>query len=260
MTYLRANNRTKERRTRIGIASGIFVVLLLGIQIGAPHFFPALFTTIVRPFWRAEFSVTSGSLSSPSALLAENEELKRELADDQVRIQTVQATEIENTELKAFLGRTSTTTRVLSAVLKRPPVSGYDELIIDAGQDHGFSTTSMVYAVGNVLIGKVADVLGQTSKVILFSSPGQTYDVLIGSVHAPATAIGHGGGQYQAQVSRDVQVNEGDAVIAPSLSDKSFGIVTGVESDPAQPFKTVLFAPPVNIYQLRWVLVDVKGK
>jgi hypothetical protein len=57
-----------------------------------------------------------------------------------------------------------------------------------------------------------------------------------------------------------VKVSEGDMVMSPTLNDKAFGVVTGVLSDPTQPFETVLFAPPVNVYQLRWVLVDVKGK
>ena len=260
MTYLQANNRSNKRQKRITFVSGIVVLVIVGIFIWAPHFFPAVFNSIARPFWRMEFSLQSGSLRSPAQLLNENESLKQQLLDAQVRLQTIQATETENTELKALMGRASTTPRILAAVLKRPPFSKYDEIIIDAGQDKGFSTTSTVYASGNVLIGKVSDISGETSKVTLFSSPGQKYDVLIGTGHAPATAIGRGGGQYEAQLSRDMKVVEGDIVTSPSLNDKSFGVVTGVLSDPAQPFETVLFAPPVNVYQLRWVLVDVKGK
>jgi len=91
---------------------------------------------------------------------------------------------------------------------------------------------------------------------MLFSSPGEKYQVMIGSSHAPISAVGRGGGQYQAQISRDAHVSEGDIVNSPGLNDAPFGIVTAVLSDPAQPFQTVLFAPPVNVYQLRWVLVD----
>jgi cell shape-determining protein MreC len=140
--------------------------------------------------------------------------------------------------------------------LVRPPVAAYDNLVIDAGKDHGFATTSLVYASGNVLIGKVTDVQAETSKVTLFSSPGQKFDVMIGTTHTPAIAVGRGGGQYEAQVPRGSVVAEGDAVSAPSLNGKPFGIVTSVISDPAQVFVTVLFAPPVNLYQLRWALVQ----
>ena len=257
MTYLRANKRPGERRKRtFAVSGGIVVVFLVIIQLYIPHFFPALVTSVFSPFWRAEFSIESGSLESPSMLVARNEELKRELADMQVRLDTIGAIEQENSELKALMGRASTTSKVLAAVLRRPPVSRYDELVIDSGSNENISTASLVYAPGDVLIGKISDALGETSKVTLFSSPGQKYDVLIGSAHAPAVAVGRGGGQYEAQLSRDVKVAEGDFVVDPSLNDKAFGIVTGIESDPAQPFETVFFAPPVNVYQLRWVLVD----
>jgi hypothetical protein len=49
---------------------------------------------------------------------------------------------------------------------------------------------------------------------------------------------------------------KGDYVLSPSLGDRPFGVVVSVEADPAQPFETVLIAAPVNIFGLRWVLVD----
>ncbi|MEA2715339.1 MAG: rod shape-determining protein MreC [Candidatus Parcubacteria bacterium] len=232
------------------------VVAVAIIHFLRPHLFPALFTSVARPFWRTELAIKLGSLTSPEGLLQENELLKRQLSDEALRLATVRAVEMENAELKALLGRASTTPYVLSAVLKRPPVSPYDELVIDAGADHNFNLNDNVYAPGNVLIGRISEVLGQTSKVALFSSPGEKYEVLIGTSHAPATALGRGGGQYEADLPRDVKVSKGDFVIAPSRGDKPFGTVISVATDPAEPFEKILFAPPVNEYELRWVLVD----
>ncbi|MEK9177500.1 MAG: rod shape-determining protein MreC, partial [Patescibacteria group bacterium] len=112
------------------------------------------------------------------------------------------------------------------------------------------------YAPGDVLIGAISDVLPETSKVSLFSSSGNILYVLIGPSNAPATAVGRGGGQYTAQLPRAVKISAGDFVIVPSIDDKPFGIVSAVESDSAQSFEIILFASPVNIYQLRWVLVE----
>ncbi len=275
MTYLQAYKRPYQRlrQTIMGIIVGV-IVLGIVVQIFAPHFFPSLFTAIVRPFWRLEFSIESGLLKSPTALLNENEELLRQLAEAQVRLDTIGHIELENSELKSLLGRESdinsangsTTVTlsgvlknsnqyILAAVLKRPPFSPYDELIIDIGKDHEISSSSLVYATGNVLIGRVVDVLNTTAKVKLFSSFGEKFEVIIGSNHVPATAIGRGGGQYEAQVSRDTVVNEGDFVLNSSLNNRPFGIVGAVLFDPTQPFETILFAPPVNMYQLKWVLV-----
>jgi len=257
MTYLARHRRPGEKRARtIVIACGVVIAVIALLQFLLPHFMPGLWTSFARPFWRAEFSVSSGALQSPEQLMNENEMLERQIADDQVRLQSVNALESQVQEFETLLGRTATSSRVLAAVLKRPPYSPYDELVIDLGHDNGVSSTSLVYAPGNVLIGRITDALSQTSKVMLFSSPGEQYQVLIGNAHTPATAVGRGGGQYQAQVSRDVKVSEGDYIVDPSLNDHVFGIVTSVVSDASDPFATVLFAPPVNIYQLRWVLIQ----
>lgn len=264
MNYLQRHNyRPGERRTKITlIFAAIAVVFIMGIEWLAPQFFPGLFTSIARPFWITEFSIESGSLSSPSALLAENESLRRQLADDAVRLASYQDLQHQNDDLKALMGRASTTSRILAAVLIRPPHSAYDEFIIDAGEDKGFSSSSIAYAPGNVPIGMISEALQDTSTVVLFSSPGQRSDVLIGPSHISATAIGQGGGQYSAQLPQAAKVSEGDEVIAAgqsasiSAASAPMGVVSAIIRDPTQPFETVLFAPPINIYQLRWVLVD----
>ncbi len=215
--------------------------------------------TAVQPFWRAEVSISEGSLRSPSSLLMENEALKRQIGQAALDQKTVQAVLDENAELKALLGRASTTPFVLAAVLRRPSPGLFDELVIDAGADQGFEAGDKVYAPGQVLIGSVTRALDSSSIVTLFSSPDQKYEVMIGPHHIPASAIGKGGGQYSASLPRNAGVSEGDFVIAPSLNDKPFGVVASISTDPAEPFETVLFAPPVNVYELRWVLVDPRN-
>lgn len=214
-------------------------------------------------------------MDSPGSLLAQNESLKLQLAALNAQRQSEQATMDENSELLSLLGRSdavSTSTaqgasstalsymkpisgRILAAVLIRPPAIDYDELIIDVGADRGIALGAKIYAPGGVLIGTTTDVFSQTSKVELFSSPGETYPVLIGSGLIPATAVGRGGGQYEAEVPQAAKVDQGDTVSDSSISDAPFGIVASVLANAADPFETVIFAPPVNIYQLRWVLV-----
>ncbi|MDD5165631.1 MAG: rod shape-determining protein MreC [Candidatus Pacebacteria bacterium] len=242
-----------------------------------------------------EFSLQSGSLKSPATLLAENEALKVRIQELAVQDASADVIRTQNSDLLAVLGRpdlslisfnTNTETtissssatstpvsnisklfssihpadgRVLAAVLVRPPVAHYDELIVDVGLDHNIVPGMKVYAPGNILIGTTTDVLGQTSKVTLFSSVGQTYPVLIGSSHIPANAIGRGGGQYEAQVPQATKIAQGDVVLDSSLTDGPFGIVTAVLSNPADPFETVLFSPGINVYQLRWVLISPSG-
>jgi len=146
--------------------------------------------------------------------------------------------------------------RVLAAVLVKPPLAPYDELVIDAGSDQGIIVGAKVYAPGNILIGTTTDVLGETSRVTLLSSPGQNYPVTIGANHISANAVGRGGGQYEAQIPQATAISVGDLVSDASLSDGTFGKVISILNNPADPFETVLFSVPINIYQLRFVLVD----
>ena len=258
-----SNNRSGRRLKPSIFFGGGILLLVIFIQLLAPHFLPDFFTGLFRPFWRLEFSVTAGSLKSPEALLMENENLVNKLAEDDIRMSTIKSIEIENAELKALLGRPASTTKiqnskVLAAVLQKPPLSSYGDIVIDVGRDFNIATGSAVYANGDILIGRVSDVLGQTSKVRLLSFPGEKYDILIGAHHEQATAIGRGGGQYSAELPRSANISEGDFVIAPSFNDKPFGIVSGIISDQVNPFETVIFAPPINIYSLRWVLIEKK--
>jgi cell shape-determining protein MreC len=288
MTYIRTSKRPGTDLVKmISIVCGAIVIVIIAVQLLVPYFLPALFTTIARPFWRMEFSAASGSLDSPQALLVQNEDLKNQLTALEVSQQSIHMLQSDNSALLALLGRSTATSTgmaslnnssatssspesvfsslkplpglTLAAVLVRPPVAPYDELVIDIGADHDLVTGAKVYAPGNVLIGTTTDILGQTSKVKLFSSPGEAYPVLIGPGHIPATAIGRGGGQYEAQIPQASKVNQGDFVSDSSLSSAPFGIVSAVISNPAEPFEMVLFAPPVNIYQLRWVLVDTSN-
>jgi len=220
-------------------------------------------------------------MQSAESLLAQNESLKEQLKDAQIRLQTIGAIEEENKLLKSFFGvktepfvaENSTSTisfnifehmlnssmkgkRVLAPVLIRPSEGYYDELVIDGGKDMNFNIGDKVYAVGNVLIGTISDIQSQTSKVFLFSRPDNSLSVLIGKDNNPATAVGRGGGQFSAEIPYSVKVEKGDFVIVPSIDDKPFGIVSEVERDPAKSFGTVYFASTVNIYSLRFVLVE----
>jgi cell shape-determining protein MreC len=154
------------------------------------------------------------------------------------------------------MGRATTTDYVLAAVLQKPPLAAYDELVLDVGSDAALTTGNMVYASGNIPIGKVTEVLAHSSKVLLFSSPEQKFDVLVGSSNIPATAIGKGGGQYEVELPRGAQVSEGDNISIPSLKTNLYGIVSAIISNPSQPFEKILFSAPVNIYQLKWVYVE----
>lgn len=260
MTYLRPHNRERTRRNRTIAVIVIVIAAVVGMtQALAPHAFPVFFNAIARPFWREKFAFESGAFRTPSQILAENEELSRQLSDLRMAYasSSIAVMENQNRELLAVFGRASTTPRqfVLGAVLAKPGTLPYDVLIVDVGREDGISTTSLVYAPGRVLIGHIKELYARSAKVVLYSSPRETYSVAIGEKRVPATAVGRGGGQYEAEVPHGSNIQAGETVVTASLYDRAFGVVVSVITDPSNPFDKILVAPPVNIFELRYVLV-----
>lgn len=253
MIYLEKNKNHSQKRLLIII--GVLIVIFVSIQSFTPYLLPSIFTSIAKPFWRAEFSVGSGSLLSREDLQKENEDLKRKIIEYEVKLNTVDYLFKENAELRSLFNSTTTKKLTLAPILKRPPFSFYDELIIDIGRKDGLSTASVVYADGNVPIGFVKEILGRTSKVILFSSPGQKHEVFIGSKNIQALAQGVGGGQYTVQLPQGVDVKEGDFVTSSTLG-VVIGKVVSIDQGSASLFQRVLFSSLVNINELRWILVE----
>jgi cell shape-determining protein MreC len=233
-------------------ATGIVAVILL-FQIFAPNMLAGFFGRIFLPFWSESSSLSSGA-KSVDLLTQENQMLTEQLAAYSADASSSIALANENDELKSLMYRPGATANLLLAsVVKGPPGAGYDFLILDVGTADGVIAGDPVYTAGNMIIGQVIESQSHTSKAELYSSPGTSYNVLIGPNHIPATATGQGGGYFSASISREAGVNEGDQVIIPDIRSSSFGAVSAVISDPAQPFAQIMFGNPVNIYELRWV-------
>ena len=257
MTYI-IKNRKDNRKITFWI-SLILICIFIIFQYFWPSFIPAMFTNIVTPYWRTEFAIQSGSLNSVENLLKENESLKRQIADNKAEMAIVESVNSENLESRNLLQISSSTLQsssIVVPIIRRAPSGLYDQFIIDAGKDKGISTTSLVYASGNIPIGRVTDVFRQTSKVILFYSPDQRHDVLLAN-RIPAVAIGLGGGQYEVSVPRGLNVAVGDFVYSANLNAKPMGKIVYIDSDSSLAFEKVLFSVPINIYELRWVTVEV---
>ena len=223
-------------------AVGLFIIVLSLIYIFFPKFLPAVSSMLATPFWAVEKNVRD--MSSPPVSMELQNALISELQQ-------------ENFELKYLMQRSVSSTTLLAYILKKPPFSAYDSLVIDVGTDHEVEVGDKVFAAGNILLGEVVEVAGATSKVKLYSSPGEKYEVFIGDEEIQATAEGRGGGSFEVSLPRDVKVTEGDVVTIPSLRVSVFGIVKRVTQDPVRVFSTVFFSQPINIFEQKWVEVDI---
>lgn len=231
-------------RNRISLPFKVMIVVILILFILhfiAPNFISNILMTFVRPLW----IIDRNSNVKVSMLLPETQnaiiaELKK-----------------ENIELKNILNRKESKNVLLAYVLKKPPFTAYDSYIIDVGSNDGVKINDKVYASGNILIGKISEVNSNFSKVNLYSTYGNKFDILIGENNVEAVAMGSGGGTYMSIIPRDVKVAEGDTILIPDITNSVFGRIGKVIIDPARAFSTIIFSQPINIYQQKWVLVSL---
>ncbi len=193
---------------------------------------------------------------SKNSLLLENENLKSKLNENNAISLNYNSILAENASLKEILGRKSEhTPMTLAAILAKPNQSLYDTLVIDAGSGQGLRKGDQVFALGNVPIGRVAEVYPKTSKVILFSNSGEKTQVIISGKNVFMELTGRGGGNFEMILPRDFVVQKGDEVVLPGITPYVVGIVETILSDPRDAFQKALIVTPLNIQELKFVEV-----
>lgn len=255
------DRKSKKLSTFVKIVLVLAIIVLL-IDLFLPKVFSSVFTRLTVPFWNLERTVEyDGYFVSVKSLIEENRNLKATIAKNDLIYKEANLLKDDNAELKKIVDNKGVhlATRVIADVIKKPPFSIYDTYIVASGKDAGVLVGDIVYALENVPIGKIEEVNGNTSKVKLFSSPGEKYDVFVGKNKLEAQAIGRGGGTFEVSMPRDVAVAEGDYVTVPDLPGSFLGIVRKIDSIPSNPFSTVLFSQPVNIYELDRVEIAHKN-
>jgi hypothetical protein len=220
----------------------IIIIILVILHFIAPNLLPSFFTSIAKPFW----NIGIGDRPDISLLSI----------DGQNNI--ISQLQKENKELKEQLGRPILKNSLLAYILKKPPFTVYDSFILDVGTNQGVAIGDKVYSFGDILIGEILEVSPSVSKVKLYSSYGEKYEVLIGEKNVQATATGRGGGSFEIVIPRDIKVAEDDSITIPNISNTVFGTIGEIIAEPARAFSTVIFSQPINIYEQKWVLISIK--
>lgn len=233
MSFLLKSERYEKKRVDFIKITAIVFCLIVIIQIIFPKLFPSFFLRVVSPIWSV-----------------------RDRDDRDQTISELKA-EIESmTLLSKDISENKPANTITARVLSLPPASFYDTLIINIGKDHGVVEKKKVYVGNMISIGEVAEVYENTSKVVLYSSPNQPYDVLVGTSSIKVTAYGKGAGVYEAEVPREAGIAVGDIVTVPAISHAIYGKVETVVTDPSRTFASIFFKSPVSIQSLTKVYVE----
>jgi hypothetical protein len=192
--------------------------------------------------------------ASLEALVAENADLKQKLEASQTLVLDRNQLYEENTALKEQWGRSSEPNRLLATVLARPGATPYDTLMVDVGSSEGVRDGDSVAAGGTLLIGRVSQVFAHSAVVLLYSSPGESYDgFLRGTI--PIKVVGQGAGSLSAEVPYDAKVVAGDSITLPLLQANTAFIVEHVEVGEGNSSTKAYLRLPVSPFNLRFVEV-----
>ncbi len=195
--------------------------------------------------------------SSKNYLFRENENLKAQINEGQATIANYNSVLNENISLKEILGRKDVkagmSDMILAVILGRSNQNLYDTLIIDVGIKQGIKIGDIVFALGNIPIGRVSLVYNNSSKIILFSNPGEKTQAMIVPQNIFMEVVGRGGGNFEMILPRDLTLAKGDQAILPGIVPYLLGIVETIISDPRDPFVKVLLVSPVNAQELKFV-------
>ena len=253
----------KARRKKILKIAAIAAALVLLFFLRAPIYagLSRVAAFIFRPVLRAGGGVGGGVsgfgayLSSKSSLWRENENLKQELEDARARMANYDALQSENLALKETLSRAPEEKLILAAILSKPNLSPYDTLLVDVGGQLA-EVGDIVFAYGDVPIGRVSEVYASSSKVVLFSSPGEKTEVLILGQNIFMPLVGRGGSNFEMTLPRDLTLEIGTEVQLPGLTPHVLASVVTILSDPRDAFQKALLVSPVNIQELKFVEVE----
>ena len=192
---------------------------------------------------------------SKNSLYLQNKDLQIKLAELEMQNLNYNSVLAENASLKEILGRKNEKTDlILSAILTKPNRSVYDTLIIDAGEKKGIKVQDLVYALGNIPIGRVSLVYDDSAKVTLFSNPGEkTPVVAAGDIFMEV--VGRGGGNFEMTIPANFRLIKGDQVSLPGLNSPVLAVVETIISDPRDSSTKALLVSPVNIQELKFVEV-----
>lgn len=244
--------------SRFGLVFAVVVFVALALFLRGP--LASVLWSVAAPLYSNNPLPSFFAQFSTKARLAhENDKLRGELASTTAALADRNVLFEENRNLKQRLNHPSSARSVLAGILLRPPTTPYDTFIVDAGSAHGVVQGALVSAGGTTVIGEIDQVLTNTARVVLFSSPGERHEGLLleSASHGvvPVVVEGHGGGTLTAEVPAYTKAQSGDYILLPGIAGGLTSTVVAVETKNGESSERLYLELPVNPQALRFVEV-----
>jgi cell shape-determining protein MreC len=261
MSYLLDKKTQQKKVFKIALGVILFFILFY-FRAGVWSGFSTLSHTVFRPVLIGgnnigeKFTNLQGYFISKNSLYLENQKLQSQIVESEADRANYTAVVAENESLKEILGRKpEQIVMTLATILAKPNQSPYDTLIIDVGIKQDIKIGDLVFALGYVPLGRIAEVYANSAKVILFSSAGEKTTATIAEKNIAMELVGRGGGNFEMNIPRDLTLAQGNEVVLPGINPAILAVVEAIISDPRDPFTKALLRSPINVQAIKFVQV-----
>lgn len=259
MNLYQRNDRGGVRRL---IVATIVLVVVFAIDAGGGGWIRAHLRAVSVSVWKSGSrvaSLVSGSefFSSRRALLQENEALREEIAELQVRAATTRVLKEEVASLRAITRLAEAEPGLAAPIVSSLASSPYGTFMLGAGTEDGVVPGNLVIAgdaeSGGIVLGRVSEARAHLSLATQIFAPNVRSDATIRG--ALVTVEGQGGGNARAKAPRAIPIATGDPVISSDFRGRTIGIVGAVRMDSASAYQDVYIRLPISLLALQFVYV-----
>lgn len=242
----------------------IFIILFLFILTSSRVYnnLNGFFHTLATPFWNIhnnvylKFNNIKSIFYSNITLQNDNEYLKSQIFDLQIRAENLNIILKENEDLKGILGRSVGEKPILANIITWPRQSVYDVITIDMGSLDGVKVGKRIYAFDTAILGEVVEVYENTSKVNLYSTSGTKTTGIIEGSNTVIDLEGKGGGSFIINVPRDIVLQKGMKILAIGDGNYVIAKIDEIIQNDTDPLTKIFATSLVNVNQLKSVLVE----
>lgn len=245
-------NKKNKLNFKDYVLRGIGLVIFILVLFFAINYFVKSRAFSIKPFYVDSLGVETLTRKS---LIKKVYELNSIIQSNNARISRIEILENENQKLKKELGRSGVSGGILANVLTIPNRSIYDTFIIDAGAEQGIAEGMNVYAFDAIALGTISEVYNEKSLVTLFSQSGRETVGNVVNSEMNITLVGRGAGEYEVRMPRDIAFAVGDKISFQSINPTVLAEIKKIMTDPRDPFQRLLAKTPMNLVNLKWVIV-----
>lgn len=205
----------------------------------------------------------SETMTSRQNLIEENQKLREQQLEQNIRLQKLDALESENTRLRALLQSAKRGwERVLIAELLAVDSDPFKhQLLINKGSNHGVTEGHPIIDAHGVL-GQVIHVAPNTSTVMLITDPSHAIPVQVNrnGLRAIAQGTGESDSLELPHIPNSADIEIGDLLVTSGLGQRfppgyPIAIISDINIDPAESYASVSATPLGHLERSREVLL-----